>query len=377
MRQPSDHRYDASDPFGNTAGRRYPHTGSDYFAPTGSNVYAITSGTINATGQTSYNGKYVMQSIDGHGLNAAYLHLSEILVSDGQRVNEGDIIARSGNTGTNSLGPHLHITISDGRAYDGLGNKIDPYAFITSNGGSAAGGALAVDGDFGPATTRALQRALGVTADGDFGPASTRALQNFLGITADGDWGPITTRALQAFLGVAVDGDFGPASTRALQERLNAGTFVKPAPAPAPAPTPAPEPAPVPEPAPAPVPEPTPTPKPTKPVVAPKPPKEAVGGINNKRPIKEKKPVAKQTKEEQQAAIASIPQADLGVLIPKAKNRRYVYMAYMGLSLVITNIGVGFAALGEQFPAWLIVSFAVLGNLAVPMSTIAIANAKK
>jgi len=347
MRHPSDYRYDSSDPFGSTAGRRYPHTGSDYFAPIGSPVYAIANGTINHIGETSYNGKTVMQSIDGYGLNAAYLHLSNnSVVADGQYVTEGQVIGYSGNTGSNSLGPHLHITISNGAAYDGLGSKIDPYAFITSNGATQAGSGggnasvkeyqtllnnfgyglvvdgdhgpktsaavrdfqakhgltvdgivgpqtlgalrnpapsgLAVDGNFGPATKKALQSALGVAADGDFGPVSTRALQEFLGITADGDWGRITTRALQGFLGVTVDGDFGPQSVRALQERLNAGTFVKNTPAPAPAPAPAPKE----EAAPAAKPEPA---KPAKkPVKAKNPPAEAVGGINNSLPKEEK-----------------------------------------------------------------------------------------
>lgn len=269
MRQPSDYRYDSSDPFGSTAGRRYPHTGSDYFAPTGSPVYAIANGVINHVGETSYNGKTVMQSIDGHGLNAAYLHLSNNgVVGDGQRVSEGQIIGYSGNSGSNSLGPHLHLTISDGAAYDGLGNKIDPYAFIASNGGSASGGALAVDGEFGPATKRALQAAIGTTPDGVWGPASIRALQGFLGVAQDGDFGPISTRALQGFLGVAQDGDWGRQTTRAIQERLNAGTFTKPAPAPVPAPAPAPaEPTPVaPETPATPTEEvkPTPTKKPTR-----------------------------------------------------------------------------------------------------------------
>lgn len=347
MRHPSDYRYDSSDPFGSTAGRRYPHTGSDYFAPTGSPVYAIANGVINHIGETSYNGKTVMQSIDGHGLNAAYLHLSNnSVVGDGQRVSEGQIIGYSGNSGSNSLGPHLHITISNGAAYDGLGAKIDPYAFITSNGatqsGSGGGNAsvkeyqallnnfgyglavdgdhgpktsaavrdfqskhglvvdgivgpqtlgalkagpstgLAVDGDFGTATKKALQSAIGTTPDGAWGPASIRALQGFLGVAQDGDFGPISTRALQAFLGINQDGDWGPQTTRAIQERLNAGTFTKPAPVVPPKEEVAPAPEAKPEPVPVPEEKPVQEEKP-KPEVA-EPPAEAVGGINNEKP---------------------------------------------------------------------------------------------
>lgn len=131
MQQPSTYPYDAADPFGSMAGgRKYPHTGSDWTAPTGSPVFAIADGTINAVGETSYNGKYIQQSIEGYNLNAAYLHLSRQSVPDGREVTQGDIIGYSGNTGSNSRGPHLHVTISDGKAYDGLGNKIDPHQFI-------------------------------------------------------------------------------------------------------------------------------------------------------------------------------------------------------------------------------------------------------
>ena len=85
--------------------------------------------------------------------------------------------------------------------------------------------ALAVDGEWGPATTSALQTVLKVAVDGVFGPASAAALQTKLGVTADGDFGPNSARALQAYLGVDQDGDIGPATVTALQNRLNAGTF--------------------------------------------------------------------------------------------------------------------------------------------------------
>lgn len=83
---------------------------------------------------------------------------------------------------------------------------------------------LVVDGSFGPATIRAVQRALGVAQDGRFGSQTKKALQARLGVRADGDFGPISVRALQRKVaGTAVDGDWGPNTTRALQRHLNQG----------------------------------------------------------------------------------------------------------------------------------------------------------
>jgi peptidoglycan hydrolase-like protein with peptidoglycan-binding domain len=91
-------------------------------------------------------------------------------------------------------------------------------------------GKLVVDGEFGPLTCAALQRALNshgakLVVDGSMGPLTKKALQKYLGVTQDGSIGPITVKALQKKVGTTVDGDWGPQTTRALQTKLNAGTF--------------------------------------------------------------------------------------------------------------------------------------------------------
>lgn len=65
----------------------------------------------------------------------------------------------------------------------------------------------------------------------------------------------------------------------------------------------------------------------------------------------------------------------LGAIIPTAKGRKIAYAVYAGASLVVTNTAVGFAAIHADFPAWLTISIAVIGNLAAPFGAIAIANA--
>jgi len=88
---------------------------------------------------------------------------------------------------------------------------------------------LAVDGVFGPLSTKAEQFVsfAGNTADCDgvFGPVSRKSMQAHLGVVADGIIGPVTVKALQARVGAVEDGNWGAQTTMALQRALNAGTY--------------------------------------------------------------------------------------------------------------------------------------------------------
>ena len=46
----------------------------------------------------------------GNGYETVYAHLSDLLVRKGQAVRRGDIIGRTGNSGT-SFAPHLHYEV--------------------------------------------------------------------------------------------------------------------------------------------------------------------------------------------------------------------------------------------------------------------------
>ncbi|BDZ59445.1 transglycosylase-like protein with SLT domain [Barrientosiimonas humi] len=82
---------------------------------------------------------------------------------------------------------------------------------------------LALDGSFGPLTTKAVQKWVGTTQDGSFGPITKRALQRKLGVTQDGSIGPKTIAALQTRIGISRDGAYrmNYRTTRALQVYLN------------------------------------------------------------------------------------------------------------------------------------------------------------
>ena len=90
------------------------HNGIDLRASVGTRVLAPLSGTVRGTGDTDLTcrrasyGRWVLVD-HNNGLTTLYAHLSLIKVKEGDRVNTGDIIAYSGNTGY-STGPHLHFS---------------------------------------------------------------------------------------------------------------------------------------------------------------------------------------------------------------------------------------------------------------------------
>ena len=100
------------------SGRLYAsgsHNGTDFKALMGTPVHAIADGTVAGTGDTDLTcprasfGRWILIKHD-NGLAATFGHLSVILVTPGQKVKRGDIIAYSGNTGY-STGAHLHISV--------------------------------------------------------------------------------------------------------------------------------------------------------------------------------------------------------------------------------------------------------------------------
>ena len=92
---------------------------------------------------------------------------------------------------------------------------------------SPSSGALAVDGKFGPKTTRALQGWIGVSQDGSLSTSDIKALQSKVGAGRDGKIGPETTRKLRAAIGLTSNGarDFryDSSTVRSLQKFLNDG----------------------------------------------------------------------------------------------------------------------------------------------------------
>ncbi|MGI6204364.1 MAG: murein hydrolase activator EnvC family protein [Anaerovoracaceae bacterium] len=85
------------------------HSGIDISASYGTNIYAAASGTVTIASYQKSFGNCVRIS-HGSGLQTLYAHCSRLLVSPGQHVKRGQVIAKVGSTG-DSTGPHLHFTV--------------------------------------------------------------------------------------------------------------------------------------------------------------------------------------------------------------------------------------------------------------------------
>ena len=85
---------------------RRPHFGVDVAAPTGTDVVAPASGVITLANPDMFFSGGTLILDHGHGLSSAFLHLSQLLVKNGDVVKQGDLIAKVGATGR-VTGAHL------------------------------------------------------------------------------------------------------------------------------------------------------------------------------------------------------------------------------------------------------------------------------
>lgn len=106
------------------------HYGIDYGIAKNTPVTAATDGKVTRTFENDLGGK-VVQIMEEDGVHHQwYMHLNEFKVEPGEKVKAGKIIALSGNTGSQTSGPHLHFQRMEG----GVGNEYaeNPRKFIES-----------------------------------------------------------------------------------------------------------------------------------------------------------------------------------------------------------------------------------------------------
>ncbi len=108
-----------------TAGASTYHRGVDIGGEQGASIVAVLAGTVVKSSYSVSGGNYV--EIDhGNGVVTRYLHCSKLLVSAGDQVKQGQVVALVGSTGI-STGPHLHFTLILNGAY------VDPLLYISYN----------------------------------------------------------------------------------------------------------------------------------------------------------------------------------------------------------------------------------------------------
>ncbi len=85
------------------------HRGLDIATSTGTPIKAAAGGKVTVAGWNNSYG-YMIKVSHGNGVETVYAHCSKLLVSKGQTVSQGQVIAKIGSTGY-STGPHLHFEV--------------------------------------------------------------------------------------------------------------------------------------------------------------------------------------------------------------------------------------------------------------------------
>ncbi len=122
--------YSISAGFPNYSSGAY-HGGIDFPCSTGSSVVAAQDGIVITVKRLDYSyGYYVMiyhgTDSKGRSVVTLYAHNSSILVSTGETVERGQVIAKSGSTG-NSTGPHCHFELR----FDGT--RVNPTYYLSKS----------------------------------------------------------------------------------------------------------------------------------------------------------------------------------------------------------------------------------------------------
>jgi len=105
------------------SGKESYHAGVDLDADMGDDIVAAAAGTVTMAGWFDGYGNTVMIN-HGGDLTTLYGHNNSIVVSEGQAVQQGQLIAKAGSTG-NSTGPHCHFEVRpDGNS------PVDPGLYV-------------------------------------------------------------------------------------------------------------------------------------------------------------------------------------------------------------------------------------------------------
>ncbi len=122
------------------------HTGIDFIAPVGANIYAAQSGEV-VLAEWYYGYGYCVIIDHGSGVLTLYAHCGELAVAKGQTVAQGEVIGSVGTTGyTTGAQLHFEIRTDDTPDFDKMekfmeriGSEIKPWAGGEGEAGEAGG----------------------------------------------------------------------------------------------------------------------------------------------------------------------------------------------------------------------------------------------
>lgn len=126
------------------------HNGIDLAVPEGTPIHAPAGGRVRASYSTAHGGIQLLFD-DDNGVTHGMAHLSQVLAKVGDRIEAGQVLAKSGRTGIGT-GPHLHYTTRVN------GRLMDPTKVMTSPGGRAVPALLGVSGESGESSAVQAQQ---------------------------------------------------------------------------------------------------------------------------------------------------------------------------------------------------------------------------
>lgn len=142
------------------------HEGLDISTGQGTPIHAYADGVVTAAGPASGFGQWIRikHTINGEDFETLYGHMypQDVLVTVGQSVKAGQVIAREGSNGQ-STGSHLHFEVHPG----GYRNPVDPQVWVdkavNASGDSVSDNAAAPDNSLNAEATK-------TTISGDLPP---------------------------------------------------------------------------------------------------------------------------------------------------------------------------------------------------------------
>lgn len=187
------------------------HNGIDYPFPSETPLKCVLAGVVEYAGEDSSAGRgiYIISDLKEKGaFRTIYWHMKSFSVKVGDKVNLGDIIGLSDNTGF-STGPHLHFGLKkvkfNGKFWDnidendGFSGAVDPFPYFSEVIYPVIKEGMIGQFVFQIQTMLNKKTGAGLVIDGKYGPKTRKAVQDFQKkyiLSPDGMVGSLTMNKL-------------------------------------------------------------------------------------------------------------------------------------------------------------------------------------